>query len=221
MRGGSVSVERVFVQVRAVGADGVPAVGGTIRSEARADGVVEDVLDGGGEVVVAGDDAAREAVAPEVARAGVLDVEALGVDAVESAEAVGELLARAGEDEVDVVRHEAERDHVPALRGRDISEEGQEDAVVRVVSEDGAAVNAAGGDVVDAVGEGSPRDPGHGSTVRPIGQADRALERFVTLLARSAWLVETRTRDSPWFGQRRRLGYPRPARSKLLRAEGP
>jgi hypothetical protein len=199
MRGGSVSVERVFVQAWGCRSDRVPAIGGAARGEAGADGVVEDVLDGGGEVVVGGDDAAREAVAPEMARTGVLAVEALGVDAVETPEAVGQRLPGAGEDDMDMVRHEAERDHVPALRGRDVSEEGQEAAVVGVVAEDGAAVDAPGGDVVDAVGEGAPRDPGHGSTVRAPRHADRVWGRFVTRSARPTWLVEPRTRDSPWF----------------------
>jgi hypothetical protein len=89
MRKGSVSVERVFVQAWERGPDGVPAVGGAGGREAGTDGVVEDVLDGGREVGVGVDQAAREAVSPEVAAAGVLAVEALGVDTVEVAEAVG------------------------------------------------------------------------------------------------------------------------------------
>jgi hypothetical protein len=199
MRGGSVSVERVFVQARdGRCAGGVPAVGGAGRREAGADGVVEDVLDGSREVVVRVDEAAGEAVAPEVARAGVLDVEALGVDAVESAEAVGELLARAGEDEVDVVRHQAERDHVPALRGRDVSEERQEAEVVLVVAEDRTAVDAPGGDVVDAVGEEAARDPRHGSTVRATRWVGPVWGQFVTYSARSTWLLGPKFRDSPW-----------------------
>jgi len=189
----------VFVQAPERRPGGVPAIGGATRGEAGADSVVEDVVDRGGEVVVGGDDAAREAVAPEVAGAGVLPVEALGVDAVEPPEAVGQGLTRAGENEVDVVRHEAERDHVPALRRRDVSEERQEQSVVGIVTEDDTAVDASGGDVVDAVRERSPRDPGHASTVRATGLGCRVWGRFVTLSARSAWLVGARTRDSPWF----------------------
>jgi hypothetical protein len=148
----------------------VPAVGAAGGREAGADGVVEDVVDGSREVLVRVDEPAGEAVAPQVARAGVLAVEALGVDAVEASEAVGESLAGAREDEVDVVRHQAERDHAPVLRCRDLSEEGQEGEVVPVVAEDGAAVDPAHGDVVDAVGEDAARDPGHGSD----GTRDRA-----------------------------------------------
>jgi hypothetical protein len=88
MRGGSVSVERVFVQARERRPGGVPAIGGAGGREAGTDGVVEDVVDGGGEVRVGVDQSACESVSPEVATAGVLAVEALGVDAVEVAEAV-------------------------------------------------------------------------------------------------------------------------------------
>ena len=78
----------MFVQARERVPGGVPAVGGAGGREAGTDGVVEDVLDGGGEVRVGVDQATREAVSPEVAAAGVLAVEALGVDAVEVTEAV-------------------------------------------------------------------------------------------------------------------------------------
>ena len=159
----------MFVQVPRGAPGSVPAVGGSGGREAGSDGVVEDVVDGAREVVVGVDETAGEAVAPEMARAGVLAVEALGVDAVESAEAVGEVLARTGDNEVHVVRHEAERDPVPALRRCDVSEEGQEAEVVRLVAEDRAAVDATGGDVVDAVGEEAARDSRHGSTVRATG----------------------------------------------------
>jgi len=162
MRGGSVSVERVFVQARA---GGVPAVGGAARGEAGADGVVEHVVDGGREVVVGVDQARGKAVAPEVAGARVLAVEALGVEAVEAAEPVGERLTGAGEDDVHVVRHQAERVDVPAVAGGDVAKERQEGEVVGVVAEHGAAVDASRGDVVDAVGEEAARRAGHASTV--------------------------------------------------------
>ena len=134
--------------------------------EAGADGVVEDVLDGGGDVRVGVDDAAGEAVSPQVAGARVLAVEALGVDAVETTEAVGERLAGAGQDDVDVIRHQAEGDHVPVLRGGDVPEEGQEAEVVGVVAKDRAAVDAPGGHVVHAVGEVAARRSRHEATVR-------------------------------------------------------
>ncbi len=50
----------------------------------------------------------REAVAPEVAVARVLRVEVLGVDAVDSVERSREVIAEALDDEVVVVRHQAE-----------------------------------------------------------------------------------------------------------------
>jgi len=51
----------------------------------------------------------REAVAPEVAAAPVLRVEALRVAAVDAVERVREGVAEALDDEVVVVRHQAER----------------------------------------------------------------------------------------------------------------
>ena len=181
------------------GAGGVPAVGGAGRGEAGADRVVEDVLHGCGQVVVGVDQAGGEAVAPEVAGAGVLAVEALRVDAVEPAEAVGERLAGAGEDDVHVVRHEAEGDHAPAVRRGDVAEEGQEREPVGVVAEHGAAVDASGGDVVDAVGEGAARRSRHASTVLGGAAPAPARGRIVTLSARPTWLLGPRVRDSPWF----------------------
>ena len=137
--------------------DGAPAVGGGGPGEAGADGVLADVVDRLRQVLVAVDDAGREAVAEEVAGAAVLPVEALRVDAVEPAEAVGELAARAGEDEVVVARHQAIRMDVPVLGADDLGEEGQEAAAVVVVAEDRAAVDAPDRDVVDAVGEVAAR----------------------------------------------------------------
>jgi hypothetical protein len=197
MRGGSVSVERVFVQARAAGTHGVPAVGGAGRGEAGADGVVEDVVDGGREIGVGVDQARGEAVAPEVPGARVLAVEALGVEAVEAAEPVGERLAGAGEDDVHVIRHQAEREDAPAVAGGDVAKERQEAEVVGVVAKHGAAVDASRGDVVDAVGEEAARGAGHASTVRPGGRRGPLWGRFATLLARSTWPLGPRTRDSP------------------------
>jgi hypothetical protein len=156
----------VFVQVRETCADGAPAV---LRGGSRQpcpDGVLADVFDGGREVGVAVEGACVEAIAEEVAGAGVALVEALRVDAVEAAEAVRQLSARAREDEVIVARHQAERDHAPMLFARHVGEESEEAAPVLVVTEDRAPVDALDRDVVDAVGEVAARDARHGSTLR-------------------------------------------------------
>jgi hypothetical protein len=50
----------------------------------------------------------REAVAPEVAATRVLRVEVLGVDAVDAVERARQVIAQALDDEVVVVRHQAE-----------------------------------------------------------------------------------------------------------------
>ena len=155
----------MFVQVWEVVPYTAPAVGGGGPDEACADGVLADVLDGGGEVGVAVDDARGEAVAEEVAGSSMTLVQALGVDAVEPAEAVGELPAGTREDEVVVARHQAERDHVPPLLACDVREEGEEVAPVVVVPEDRAAVDAFDRDVVDAVGQVAARDARHASTL--------------------------------------------------------
>ena len=196
----------MFVQARdGRCAGGVPAVGGAGRGEAGADGVVEHVVDGGREVVVGVDQARGKAVAPEVAGARVLAVEALGVEAVEAAEPVGERLAGAGEDDVHVVRHQAEREDVPAVAGGDVAKERQEGEVVGVVAEHGAAVDASRGDVVDAVGEEAARRAGHASTVARADGVAPLWGRIATLLARSTWLLGPRTRDCPWFSARQGL----------------
>jgi hypothetical protein len=56
--------------------------------EARADGVEPDVLDHRGELFLALDHARREAIAEQVSRAAMADVEALSVDTVEPAQPV-------------------------------------------------------------------------------------------------------------------------------------
>jgi hypothetical protein len=143
-----------------------------------------------------------EAVAEEVSAAAMAEVEPLGVDAVESAEAVRELLARAGDDEVVVRAHEAIGLDAPTLLGDDLGEEGEEHEPVAVVPVHVATVDAAGGDVVDAVGEEAPGDAGHASTVRPPTGVRQRCGQAGTLSAHPTWLGETRARDSPWFSHR-------------------
>src|SRR5215207_2195481 len=99
MRECSVSVERVFVQVRETCPDRAPAVLGDRCRHACPDRVLADVVDDGGQVGVAVEDACGEAIAEEVAGADVTLVEALCVEAVEAAEAVRQLPARARKDE--------------------------------------------------------------------------------------------------------------------------
>lgn len=84
-----------------VGGAPAPLVGS--RAEAGSDRVLEEVFAGCFEVVVVLDQVGGEAVAEEVAAAGVAAVEALRVDPVQSLETGGEAGAGGAEDEV-VVR---------------------------------------------------------------------------------------------------------------------
>src|SRR5690242_1150295 len=119
--------------------------------EAGADRVLEDVLDRRGEVAVAFDDPGGEAIAEEVSPAFVAAVERLGVGAVEALEAVGEAPELSLDDEVVVVRHQAEGVDAPVVPLDLAREDPQEEAVVVRVAEGGRARDASRGDVVDAV----------------------------------------------------------------------
>jgi hypothetical protein len=83
---------------------------------------VEDVVADGREVVLVLDYARDEAVAPQVARASVLPVEALREDAVQALHALREQLAARLQDEVVVVTHQAEDVHLPSEAPNDRSE---------------------------------------------------------------------------------------------------
>ena len=119
--------------------------------EAGADRVLEDVLDRRGEVAVAFDDPGGEAIAEEVSPAFVAAVERLGVGAVEALEAVGEAPELSLDDEVVVVRHQAEGVDAPVVPLHLAREDPQEEPVVVRVAEGGRARDASRGDVVDAV----------------------------------------------------------------------
>jgi hypothetical protein len=93
-----------------------------------------------------------EAVAEEVAAAGVALVERLRVDAVQLVETARELPEQRLDDHVVVVWHQAEDVARPVGAAHDLPEHGEEEAAVIVVARDRAARDAAGGDVVDALG---------------------------------------------------------------------
>jgi hypothetical protein len=104
----------------------------------------------------------REAVTPEVATARVLRVEVLCVDAVDAVERSRELIAQALNDEVVVVRHQAESVNVEAEPFDCLPELGEEAAAVVAVEVDRAAFDAARRGVPDAVvGKRRARQPWH------------------------------------------------------------
>jgi hypothetical protein len=75
----------------------------------------------------------REAVTPEVAAARVFRVEVLGVDAVDAVERSREVIAHGLNDEVVVVRHQAESVNVEAEPFDGLPELGEEAPAVVAV----------------------------------------------------------------------------------------
>jgi len=114
-------------------------------------------------VVLVFDNPGREALAEEVAPALVAAVEGLGVDAVEAAHAVGEATELGFDDQVVVVRHQAEGVHAPVVPLHFLGKEGEEEAVFVRCQEGGGSRHAPRGDVVDALLRQSvPRTPHRG-----------------------------------------------------------
>jgi len=123
-----------------------------LLAQVGSDRVLEHVLARPSEMLLVTDRERSEAVAEEVAAAGVALVERLRVDAVQLVETARELPEQRLDDHVVVVWHQAE--DVARLVGaaHDLPEHGEEEAAVIVVARDRAARDAAGGDVVDALG---------------------------------------------------------------------
>jgi hypothetical protein len=122
-------------------------------------------------VAVALDQPCVEAVLEEVARAVVALVEPHRVEAVEAVHSVGEPLSGRRDDEVDVVRHQAERARRPfeALHG--VPEEEDEGFVVAVVEEDLGPSDAPSRYVVRAVSQEVSRAARHVLNVRQRGRS--------------------------------------------------
>jgi hypothetical protein len=139
-----------------------------LLAETRAPRVVPHVLDGRAEVLVVGDDAGVVATAEEVADTVVALVETLRVDAVQAVHEPRDVVAPAVEDDVEVVRHQAIRVATELVGQRQPAQRLDKWGVVVVIEVDAATVDAARGDVKDAVGrQHVPRQPGHASTVAP------------------------------------------------------
>src|SRR5436190_6825169 len=116
-------------------------------------------------------------------------VEPLGIDAVEAVAAVGELVAQGFDDEVVVVRHQAEGVNEPVVALHHVCEEPQEEPAVVVAAENRRPVDPTRADVERAVGEDLSRQSAtHVVTVRatkpptPTGQT-RLLTKRDTLVA--------------------------------------
>jgi hypothetical protein len=96
----------------------------------------------------------------------VASVEGLGVVAVQALEAGRELLDGRLDDEVVVVRHQAERVELPIVLPDDEAEEPEEEAAVVVVPVDRDPPGAACGHVEVAVREHVPGESRHRHNVR-------------------------------------------------------
>ena len=81
-------------------------------------------------MVLVFDNPGREALAEEVTPALVAAVEGLRVDAVEAAHAVGEAPELGFDDQVVVVRHQAEGVDPPVVSPDGLGKEGEEEAVL-------------------------------------------------------------------------------------------
>jgi hypothetical protein len=99
-------------------------------AEARADGVVDDVAARGAEVALAAHDPGGVAFAEEMAAATVTAIERLGIDAVQSVHPVGETPELRADDQVVVVRHQAEGVAAPVVALDLVRQEGQEEAAL-------------------------------------------------------------------------------------------
>jgi hypothetical protein len=100
-------------------------------------------------VPVVSDHARAEAFAEQMALAPPAEVEALRVTATQVLDAGRELRLRRVDDDVVVVRHQAEHVDSPLVAVDRLREEREERAAVMVVADDVGAVHAAGRHVVD------------------------------------------------------------------------
>jgi len=120
-------------------------------------------------LLVARDGARPEAVAEEVAPAAVLEIERLRMVAVEELHAGRQLLAPGLDDQVVVVRHQAERVAAPVELRDCEPEEDEEEPPVVVVEKDRDPSGATGSDMEDpVVRQLRSRHACHASTVAPL-----------------------------------------------------
>lgn len=144
-----------------MGLGAAPMPGVAMGDEAGAHRIALDIGENGGEVARF-DGAGVETMAPEMAGFGAADVEPAGIIVVGEADGAGESVGRGGgDDDVDVVGHEAIAEDVDVVGGGVLLEEFEVDFAVDVGEEDVLAVVAALGDVVRAVGDDDAGASGH------------------------------------------------------------
>src|SRR5947208_8599502 len=82
-------------------------------------------------------------------------------------EPIGELVSERLDDDVIVIRHQAEDVDKPVVPHNDVCEEREKETAVVVGSEDRRSLDAARSDMVGAVGEDVARKAAHSDTVGP------------------------------------------------------
>jgi hypothetical protein len=106
-----------------------------------------------------------EAVPEEVPAPSVAEVEPLGVASVEALQAGREVGLRGLDDQLEVVRHQAEDLAAPTEAVDAVGEELEEGQPVVVVADDRGSVHAASRHVEEAVGQLGPQNSWHQSNV--------------------------------------------------------
>jgi hypothetical protein len=154
-------------------------------AQSGADGVEDDVVEDGGEVLVGVHRLRPEAIAEQMAAALVPAVEAKRVGSVEAVHPAREVFHRRGDDEVVVRGHQAVRVDIPAESLDGVGEERQERAAVEPVAEDRRVVDAERGDVEGAVRQDAAQSARHAANVRRRLPARHRANAVVTLLFRT------------------------------------
>jgi hypothetical protein len=137
--------------------------------QAVVEGIVEDVVEGVGVLLLRLDQLGPEAAAEDVIAAAVPLVEGPRVGPVQVAHAVGEVRGGGLDDQVVVVSEQAADVRSPAVAALDPAEDVEEDDAIVVVQHDRKLIVPAGTDViVSAVSQVSAWST-HLSTVAPAG----------------------------------------------------
>jgi hypothetical protein len=137
-----------------------------MAAESGAYRVLDDVAADGCKLLLVLDGSAPEPVAEEVAPAAVACVEPLGIAAVQALESRRKLRHGRLDDEVVVIRHQAEGMEAPVVLAHDRREQAQEEAPVVVVAIDRDLPGPTRRHVKVAVGEDVSRQTRHAVTVR-------------------------------------------------------
>ncbi len=144
------------------------------------EGIVDDVLEGVGVLLLRLDRLRPEAPAEDVIAAAVALVEGPGVAAIEVTHAFGEIRHRRLENEVIVVAQEAAHVDPPAVAPCDPSQDVDEEDAISVVEDDRRLVVAPRRDVVVGAGCEVAAFPAHPATVAPARAFNSPRVPFVT-----------------------------------------